>query len=120
MNKYQVAKNFIERNVNYNHIKKLFPDMDEMNLSLDYFQELLDNYSKLYKIHKLTLSKNFQLDKALDKVCQTLADMKSACDCYEFETCPFREKCSEGTNYCYNKDNWKEWAMKDLINDRDE
>lgn len=49
MNKYQVAKNFIERNVNYNHIKKLFPDMDEMNLSLDYFQELIDNYSKLEK-----------------------------------------------------------------------
>ena len=51
---------------------------------------------------------------ALDKACIELVKLKECADCWEYEEhCPFRNRCKEGTNYCYDTRCWKELLLKE-------
>lgn len=50
-----------------------------------------------------------QLEKALDKACETLTKLTSDCNLYQ---CPFNCGCDCGFE-CENKENWKKELMKD-------
>lgn len=64
---------------------------------------------------KICSEKIIALEEALDKACTELVKMKLCASCYEYKEsgCPFANKCELGTDYCYNKEHWKEWALKD-------
>ena len=52
-----------------------------------------------------------ELEKALDKACDELVTMINAVNCWDYESCPFRSMCKEGTNYCHDKEKWKEYLL---------
>lgn len=52
-----------------------------------------------------------KLEKALDKACDELVTMINAVNCWDYESCPFRSMCKEGTNYCHDKEKWKEYLF---------
>lgn len=60
------------------------------------------------------------LEKALDKACDVIVELN---DCTNLSSekyghCPFEKKCNNGLwhaqNCISNKENWKEWCMKDV------
>ena len=55
-----------------------------------------------------------QLEKALDKACEMIVTTVQV-DYDDFEnSCPFNKKCQETMiPYCENKEDWKEWCMRD-------
>lgn len=55
-----------------------------------------------------------KLEKAIDKACTQLVNLKEAADCFEYDGCPFREECKQAIcGKCYKVESWKEWLMKD-------
>lgn len=72
--------------------------------------DLLDGNHRLYE-------KNKQLEKALEKACHVIDDLK---DCTNigseiYRNCPFKEECNKGRfNGCIaSKEKWKEWLLND-------
>lgn len=60
-----------------------------------------------------------ELEKELDKACDVIVELN---DCTNLSSekyghCPFEKKCNNGLwhaqNCISNKENWKEWLMKD-------
>ncbi|MDD6640911.1 MAG: hypothetical protein PUE66_07965 [Erysipelotrichaceae bacterium] len=54
-----------------------------------------------------------ELEKAFDKACDVLADLNSCSNLCSliYGPCPFEKKCCE-YGCMSNKENWKEWCMK--------
>ena len=89
--------------------------------------EYLHNEPMIYKyagqleLYCYELEKKIEvLEKELDKAFDVIVELN---DCTNLSSekyghCPFEKKCSNGlwhaTNCVSNKENWKEWCMKDV------
>ena len=76
--------------------------------AIDYnVEEQLDDWNTINEEYT-------KLSKALDKACIELVKLKECADCWEYEEhCPFRNRCKEGINYCYDTRCWKELLLKE-------
>ena len=81
------------------------------NLGLDLDdQPLSEDIKNIYEL----LDRCNKLEKAVDKACKELVNLKEAADCFEYHECPFREECKQAIcGNCYKVKSWKEWLMKD-------
>lgn len=73
-------------------------------------QPLSEDIKNIYEL----LARCDKLEKAIDKACTQLVNLKEAADCFEYAECPFREECKQAIcGKCYNVKSWKEWLMRD-------
>ena len=81
------------------------------NLGLDLDDQLLsEDIKNIYEL----LDRCNKLEKALDKACNELVNLKEAADCFEYSECPFRKECEQTMcGKCYKVKSWKEWLMRD-------
>ena len=109
INNYQEALEVISQYIgNYDNNSMLDVAMNDLQrLIYEY-----DNGSLKYEYEKL-YDKYVVLNKVVDKACEKLVELKDSADCYEFESCPFRNVCSTDTNHCGDKDKWKEYLLKE-------
>ena len=96
-----------------NSINRISFKIEEIasNLGLDLDDQLLsEDIKNIYEL----LARCDKLERALDKACAHLVNLKEAADCFEYAECPFREKCEQAIcGNCYKVKSWKEWLMKD-------
>ena len=81
------------------------------NLGLDLDDQLLsEDIKNIYEL----LDRCEKLEKAIDKACKELVNLKEAADCFEYSECPFRKECEQTMcGNCYKVKSWKEWLMRD-------
>ena len=78
-----------------------------------YDKEYIISVEDIKNIYEL-LDRCNKLEKAVDKACKELVNLKEAADCFEYAECPFREECEQAMcGNCYKVKAWKEWLMKD-------
>ena len=82
-----------------------------LNLGLGLEDQILsEDIKNMYEL----LDRCKKLEKAVDKACKELVNLKEAADCFEYAECPFREECEQAMcGNCYKVKSWKEWLMKD-------
>ena len=96
-----------------NSINRISFKIEEIasNLGLDLDDQILsEDIKNIYEL----LDRCDKLEKAVDKACTQLVNLKEAADCFEYDGCPFREECKQAIcGKCYKVKSWKEWLMKD-------
>lgn len=74
-----------------------------------------DSVCVIPDVDESKMNKEIEMYKtALHRSSEMLVRMKHASDCWEFrDDCPFADKCSEDTNYCYDIGAWEQYLLSE-------
>ena len=77
----------------------------------DIYKEIPSWILKVIENQPDSIDKCEKLEKVSDKASEELVTMINAVNCWDYESCPFRSMCKEGTNYCHDKEKWEEYLL---------